>query len=413
MYGVFRSLAGVILIVASLVATAVPATAATPEEMEWQFLDKINDLRASRGLVRLTPDPRLRTVARNWAAQMAANGAISHNPNLSRQAPSSWTRLGENVGVGGTVDSLHQAFVNSPGHFANLVDGRFNVGGIGVVTSGGRIWVVETFMTTSETPPPMPRPVSTVPIPAMKSYRLAAADGGVFGGPGWYGSAGAISLNQPVVGIAATASDKGYWLVARDGGIFNFGDAAFHGSTGGLRLNSPIVGIATVPAGGGYWLVGADGGVFPFGSANFFGSTGGMRLNSPIVAIAPTSTGNGYWLVSADGGVFAFGDAPFHGSTGHIRLNRSIVGISVTPSGQGYWLAASDGGVFPFGDAAFRGSTGHLRLNSPIVGMASKSTGMGYWLVSADGGIFAFGDAPFDGSAGASHLNQPIVGMAV
>jgi hypothetical protein len=30
--------------------------------------------------------------------------------------------------------------------------------------------------------------------------------------------------------MAATSDGGGYWLVASDGGIFNFGDAGFHGS---------------------------------------------------------------------------------------------------------------------------------------------------------------------------------------
>ena len=42
-----------------------------------------------------------------------------------------------------------------------------------------------------------------------------------------------MHLNQPVVGMAADQTGHGYWLVARDGGIFSFGDAAFYGSTGG------------------------------------------------------------------------------------------------------------------------------------------------------------------------------------
>jgi hypothetical protein len=32
------------------------------------------------------------------------------------------------------------------------------------------------------------------------------------------------------VGMAATPTGKGYWLVAADGGIFTFGDAVFAGS---------------------------------------------------------------------------------------------------------------------------------------------------------------------------------------
>ena len=37
-------------------------------------------------------------------------------------------------------------------------------------------------------------------------------------------------------------SSNGYWLVAADGGIFNYGDAGFFGSTGAIKLNKPIVG---------------------------------------------------------------------------------------------------------------------------------------------------------------------------
>ena len=44
--------------------------------------------------------------------------------------------------------------------------------------------------------------------------------------------------------MAPTSDGKGYWLVASDGGIFNYGDAAFEGSAGGLPLNRPIVGMA-------------------------------------------------------------------------------------------------------------------------------------------------------------------------
>ena len=44
--------------------------------------------------------------------------------------------------------------------------------------------------------------------------------------------------------MASTPDGKGYWLVATDGGIFSFGDAAFFGSTGAIAINKPIVGMA-------------------------------------------------------------------------------------------------------------------------------------------------------------------------
>ncbi len=249
---------------------------------------------------------------------------------------------------------------------------------------------------------------------ALPGYWLAASDGGTFafGAAAFYGSTGGLTLNRPVVGMAASSDDGGYWLVASDGGIFAFGDAAFYGSTGGIHLNQPIVGMAATPSGHGYWLVASDGGIFSFGDAAFYGSTGGMHLNQPIVGMAADQTGHGYWLVARDGGIFSFGDAAFGGSTGGMHLNRPIVGMATDQTGHGYWLVASDGGIFSFGDAAFHGGTGGQHLNQPIEGMAADQTGHGYWLVASDGGIFSFGDASFHGSTGGIHLNRPIVAMA-
>jgi hypothetical protein len=247
----------------------------------------------------------------------------------------------------------------------------------------------------------------------VAAYWLVASDGGVFafGGAGFYGSTGSMTLNKPVVGMAATADSAGYWLVASDGGIFSFGDAQFYGSTGAMALNKPIVGMAPTPTGKGYWLVASDGGIFSFGAANFFGSMGGRPLNQPIVGMAAMPTGDGYWLVAADGGIFAFGSAQFYGSTGSIHLNKPIVGMTPTPDGQGYWFTASDGGVFAYGDAQFYGSVGNVPQKYSIVAMAGTATGKGYWFTNSNGAVSAYGTAPYWGSA-PQVLNKPIVSMS-
>jgi len=242
-------------------------------------------------------------------------------------------------------------------------------------------------------------------------YRLSGADGSLFAFNATFaGSAGGMSLNRPVVGMATSPDGAGYYQVASDGGVFAFGDARFAGSTGSERLNQPIVGMAVDPATGGYWLVASDGGVFSF-NAPFFGSTGSIRLNRPVVGIAATPDGGGYWLVASDGGVFSFGSARFAGSTGSVGLNQPIVGMTADPATGGYWLVASDGGIFSF-NAPFFGSTGSMRLNRPVIAMASTRDGSGYWLVASDGGIFSF-NAPFLGSAGGAALNAPIVAMGL
>ncbi len=222
-----------------------------------------------------------------------------------------------------------------------------------------------------------------------------------------------IPEGNPLLGADAFDDVNGYWMFARDGGVFSEGSAVFHGSLGGIKLNAPVVGGASSPDGRGYWMVGSDGGVFAFGDAGYYGSEGGQRLNRPIVAIAPTPTGHGYWLIARDGGVFSFGDAVYQGSEGGQPLDQPVVGGFAAIAGQGYYLVASDGGVFSFGSAVFRGSQGGSPLNQPIVGGARSTSGKGYYLVASDGGVFTHGDAAFGGSTGGMRLNQPVVGLSV
>ena len=281
----------------------------------------------------------------------------------------------------------------------------FPIAGTGSKVAFGRVDAGKAVQAAINAGTSNPQPTS--------GYRMVASDGGIFsfGNAAFFGSTGNIRLNQPIVAMAATPTGKGYWMVARDGGIFSFGDARYRGSMAGTPLNGPIVAMAPTLSGNGYWLVGSDGGVYPFGDAPFLGSVN--RPNQPIVGMATTATGNGYWLVARDGGIFSFGDAPFLGSTGGITLNKPIVGMAGAVGGNGYWLVASDGGIFSFGSARFFGSTGNIVLNKPIVGMTPNPAGTGYWMVASDGGIFAFGAAPFNGSTGNITLNQPVVGMSL
>jgi hypothetical protein len=249
----------------------------------------------------------------------------------------------------------------------------------------------------------------------LRGYRLVTSAGQVssVGDPCTpTGFEGQVSgpLARPVVGVAATPSGGGYWLVASDGGIFTYGDARFLGSTGAIALNQPIVGMAATPDGQGYWLVARDGGIFSFGDARFLGSTGAIALNQPIVGMAATPDGQGYWLVARDGGIFSFGDATFLGSTGGIHLTQPIAGMAATPDGQGYWLVAADGGIFSFGDAGFYGSAGGAALRQPVTGMLPTTDGRGYLLATTGGQVFSFGDAPEFGSASVS--GGPAVGFA-
>jgi len=158
--------------------------------------------------------------------------------------------------------------------------------------------------------------------------------------------------------IMATRSGAvGYDLVRSDGYLDGFGSSLPPpGNAGGIALNAPIAGATFTPDGAGYWMAAKDGGVFSFGDAAFYGSMGGQHLNAPIVGMAATPDGHGYWLVAADGGVFSFGDAPFEGSAAAGLQQFPMVGMAATSDGRGYWLLGQDGGLFTFGDAPFYGS---------------------------------------------------------
>jgi hypothetical protein len=369
-----------------------PAAGADPASAEAAFVADLNSLRASKGLPALAVDPNLATIARAWSGRMAAAGDISHNPNLTTQAPPTWRALGENVGMGPDEPSLNAAFINSPHHYANMINASYNGVGVGVVM-GTEMFVTVDFEQLPTPPPGVFTPTTTgspsstaggsqgilatvgsssgSPASAPQRFWLAATDGGVFafGGAGFFGSMGGHPLNQPIVGMASTPSGNGYWLVAKDGGLFSFGDARFFGSTGSIALNKPIVGMASTPGAGGYWLVASDGGLFSFGTAGFFGSTAGNPLPQPIVGITASLSGNGYLLAAADGNVFAFGDVALYGSAAGVTGRAPVIGVTRAAASGGYELATGTGLAFSFGaTGSAQSSTGPL--NQPIVAIA-------------------------------------------
>jgi hypothetical protein len=88
-------------------------------------------------------------------------------------------------------------------------------------------------------------------------------------------------------------------LVASDGGVFTYGDAAFYGSHGGTHLNQPVEGMTSTPDGRGYWLVASDGGVFTYGDAAFHGS--GARTGQTAIGLIPSASGTSYQVVNVVG----------------------------------------------------------------------------------------------------------------
>lgn len=123
---------------------------------EGQLLKLHNGARTQAGLPKLNEDPAFDQVTRTWAERLASDQSLRHNPSYSQQIGPlvSWYTMGENVGYGGNAAELHNAYMNSPGHRANILSTRFQRVAIGCYRdTRGRIWTAVNFVGSLQTIP--------------------------------------------------------------------------------------------------------------------------------------------------------------------------------------------------------------------------------------------------------------------
>jgi uncharacterized protein YkwD len=147
---------------------------------ETRVQNLLNATRTVKGLAKLARNDKLVGMARRQADRMAAKGSIYHNPSLGAEMTSSglsWQKAGENVGMGPNVDLIEQAFLDSPHHYENIVDAKYDTVGIGVVDGAdGRRYVVQVFADLSATPAPTaPKPAAPAPTTTAEPQAQTAA----------------------------------------------------------------------------------------------------------------------------------------------------------------------------------------------------------------------------------------------
>lgn len=112
---------------------------------QWDAATRVNTSRAEANLPELTFDPTLTAKAQRWAEQLAAQGYLAHSILPAGVEPG-WSKLGENVGSGASIESIHVGFLNSPKHRGNILDPEFTTIGTGVAVSpSGVTYVVQVF----------------------------------------------------------------------------------------------------------------------------------------------------------------------------------------------------------------------------------------------------------------------------
>ena len=146
------------LLASVLLALFIPTGTASaacysPNTAERGFARLINVARGSNDL-RL--DPELSKVAKVHTREMVRKNSLFHSTSTQlRNRITNWSSLGENVGVGSTVSSLHSAFMDSPAHRENIMYSTFRHVGVGVIKKDGRMWVTVIFEARSDPGSPL------------------------------------------------------------------------------------------------------------------------------------------------------------------------------------------------------------------------------------------------------------------
>lgn len=118
----------------------------------WQLVQLANQARAQAGAGPLKWDPALALAARQHCLRMAADNSISHQyvgePDVkarAAQAGAHFSMIEENVALAPTPAEIHDAWMHSPGHRANLLNRQVDHVGVAVVASRNGLYAVADY----------------------------------------------------------------------------------------------------------------------------------------------------------------------------------------------------------------------------------------------------------------------------
>jgi uncharacterized protein YkwD len=220
------------MVAPQVAATPAAASEATVDSVrlngfEAKLVEQINAARRAHGLRQLVVTAGTTDVARAWAWHLAHAQALSHNPSLvhdiAHHGSGSWTQISENVGEGpsDSPTTLFQAYMASPPHRANILDGGSRYIGVGVVERGSTSWNTLDFTNSYNTGYGRTR----VPPAAMSMDRqqiTATTDvAGVERPDQRFGTTrhGSVAISQPRFSGPSAANDRVSAQLSRHGSL--------------------------------------------------------------------------------------------------------------------------------------------------------------------------------------------------
>ena len=144
--------------VASHTACSQEAAGQVVQGAGQQLTALANQARAEQGLGKLQWDEGLAAAARDQCLRMAAEGPIAHRyggeDDLSTRAGKAGAHfdlIEENVAIGPNAAEIHDEWMQSPGHRANLLNAGVNRVGIAVVVARGVLYATADYARAVQT----------------------------------------------------------------------------------------------------------------------------------------------------------------------------------------------------------------------------------------------------------------------
>ena len=168
-----------------------------------QIFALANEARIQAGVGRLDWDPALAAAALAHCERMAAEGPISHQyrgeqdlTTRTAEAGAHFSVIEENVAVGPSADAIHEEWMQSPGHRANLLSPDVDRVGVAVVAARGVLYAVADYSRGVEQ-------LSAVQVEARVAALIRVS--------------GVAILREPGAARSACATDNG--MPRADGGL--------------------------------------------------------------------------------------------------------------------------------------------------------------------------------------------------
>ncbi|MDO4254072.1 MAG: CAP domain-containing protein [Kocuria sp.] len=142
---------------ASVGQSASTESSSFSDQVAQEMLAMINQDRANAGLQPLSANDDLTGIAAGWSQQMAGSNSASHSPTFIDQTLATGsTNMAENVAYDvtsgksaqETAQYFYNFWMNSPGHYANIMNPELNAIGFSLAeSSNGYVYATQNFGT--------------------------------------------------------------------------------------------------------------------------------------------------------------------------------------------------------------------------------------------------------------------------